>query len=41
MYQVHTTNNKLQIIVKIKALFADITPEGISLIAVLGFLASK
>ena len=36
-----TRNKAQETIVKIKALFADITPDGISLIAVRGFFASK
>ena len=41
MNHVHTTNKTEQIMVNHKALFAEITPEGISLIAVLGFLESN
>src|SRR4051812_40223730 len=41
MNQQHTTNNAAQMIVKASALFAEIIPDGISLIAVLGFFASN
>ena len=41
MNQVHTTKSTAHINVNTKALFAEITPDGISLIAVLGLRASN
>ena len=41
MNQVHTTNKAAQSNVNIKALLAEITPDGISRIAVLGLRASN